>query len=115
MVNAVTGAVVKTPISAEIAPMDFAIWISDPATDLSIPDTPEIVSAIAGEGTATLEIDVIDPTATSVIVWRSAVDGGYESVAQLLVETPAVVTYSEVDLPNGQPVYYRVSAVKALR
>jgi pullulanase len=113
MVDAVSRDVVETPISAEIAPMDFAIWITGPNTDLSIPDTPEIVSAVAGEGTAALEIDVADSTVTSVIVWRSAVDGGYESVAQLPVTAPTTVTYSEVDLPNGQPVYYRISAVKA--
>ncbi|MCB0112712.1 MAG: hypothetical protein KDD84_01425, partial [Caldilineaceae bacterium] len=113
LIEALPSDMAALPIVAEIAPMDFAIWITGPFADLSTPATPEIVSAVAGDGSAALEIDVADPTVADVIVWRSAVDGGYEAVAQLPVTAPASVTYSDEDLPNGQPVYYRVSAVKA--
>ncbi|MEZ4633980.1 MAG: alpha-amylase family glycosyl hydrolase [Caldilineaceae bacterium] len=108
LIEALPSDMAALPIVAEIAPMDFAIWITGPFADLSTPATPEIVSAVAGDGSAALEIDVADPTVADVIVWRSAVDGGYEAVAQLPVTAPASVTYSDEDLPNGQPVYYRV-------
>ncbi len=113
MIDAVSGDVIETPLNATVGPMEFAIWISEADTDLSQPETPTILSATAAESQITLEIDVADPTATSVIVWKSAVDGGYEPVQQSPIEAPITFVYTEAELPNGQPVYYRVSAVKA--
>jgi glycosidase len=113
LVNALSGEEATTPLAAEVAAMDFAIWIAEPATDLSVPPAPAIRDAGAGEGSVTLTIEVTDEETTGVRVWRSVVDGGYQAVAQLNVDGPGSVTYAEADLPNGQPIFYRVSGLKA--
>jgi pullulanase-type alpha-1,6-glucosidase len=113
LINAQTGETVETPLTAEVAPKDFAIWLSGPDTDLSLPDAPVLVSAAAGDRFATLEIEVADPTITNLLIYRSPVDGGYELIEQIGVEEPGVITFTEGDLPNGQPLYYRFSGLRA--
>jgi glycosidase len=113
LIDAATGDEVTTPLNAEVGPMDFAIWLSSPETDLSVPDAPLLISAAAGDGVATLEIDVTDPTVTHLLIYRSPVDGGYELIEQIGVDEPGIVTFTEGDLPNGQPLYYRFSGLRA--
>ncbi|MBX2997727.1 MAG: pullulanase-type alpha-1,6-glucosidase [Caldilineaceae bacterium] len=113
LINAATGEETTTPLSAEVGPMDFAIWLVETETDLSLPDAPLLVSAAAGDSFAALEIEMTDPTVTHLLIYRSPVDGGYALIEQIGVDEPGVVTFTEGGLPNGQPVYYRFSSLRA--
>jgi pullulanase-type alpha-1,6-glucosidase len=113
LIDAQTGETVETPLTAEVGAMDFAIWLSGPDTDLSVPDAPVLVSAAAGDSFTTLEIEVTDPTVTHLLIYRSPVDGGYELIEQIGVDEPGALTFTETGLTNGQPLYYRFSGLRA--
>ncbi|RME61082.1 MAG: hypothetical protein D6790_08380, partial [Caldilineae bacterium] len=111
LVDAVTQETTTVALSADVAPLDFRIWLTQPGVDLTPPNPPRLAAVEEGSGVVTLTF-AVDALTDQVVVRRSLVDGGYLPVGVVHVaERQDMVTFVDAGLVNGQTYFYRAAAI----
>ncbi len=112
LVEAVSGDESEVPLAFEIAPLDFRIWLTAAETDLTAPDTPEIVRTAESNGQIVIEVSSDDKKAVQLLLYRSPVNGGYEIIESVdRSSADESVTFTDATVENGRAYFYGVAAV----
>ena len=110
LIDAATGQTATVSLREVVQPMDFRIWHTAEAIDLTPPDAPVIEAVEEGDGIVTLTI-AVPPATSRVVIRRGLVDGGYRPVGVVEAsDRGRTVTFVDEGLANGQPLYYRTVA-----